>query len=389
MPKRGFAILQKRGEYRYLKLYKSIDNAATGTLYFKSKANGSSIPVNCRKREKMSMTLGEKLRQAREERGITLSEVAEQTRISPQYIESIEHDDYRSLPGGIFNKGFVKSFAKYVGVNEQEALADYSDLITESTATPDDEFKAYKPEVLTDYRTGSSMVPTVIGAVVILALMTGGILFLVNYLRQPAAPPANTAKASNSNSANNAQTDANPTPSNVPDMATLKVEFKAVSQPVSLTAISDGKTTSNVVTAGSSAIFEPKESLKLSYSRSLAQAVQLTINSKNITLPSVPLVPKRNIIEFEINKENIGQIWQSGAISSEVPPANPEQNNNVVTAPPTSVPTPVKPTPQPKPNVTANTAANSTNKPKPTPTVKPQPMLKSTVIPIPPANRPH
>ena len=68
----------------------------------------------------MSMTLGEKLRQAREDRGISLSEVAEQTRISPLYLESIENDDYRNLPGGIFNKGFIKTFAKYVGVDEQD-----------------------------------------------------------------------------------------------------------------------------------------------------------------------------------------------------------------------------------------------------------------------------
>ena len=337
------------------------------------------------------MTLGEKLRQAREERGITLSEVAEQTRISPQYIESIEHDDYRSLPGGIFNKGFVKSFAKYVGVNEQEALADYAGLFAETTTAPDDEFKAYKPEVLTDDRTGSSTMPTVIGAVVILALMTGGILFLVNYLRQPAAPPANTAKASNSNTVNSTQNDDNTTttPSNVPDMATLKVEFKALNQPVPLAATIDGVKSDKNVVAGSPATFTPKESLTLNYNKWNADKVQLTINGKTITLPATPLNPKDKRIEFTISKENIGQIWQSGSISTEVPPANPEQNNNAVTAPPTSVPTPVKPIPQPKPNVAANTTANSTTKPKPTPTVKPQPTLKPTIIRIPPANRPN
>ena len=53
----------------------------------------------------MSLTLGEKLRQAREERGISISEVAEQTRISRQYLECIENNDYKILPGGIFNKG--------------------------------------------------------------------------------------------------------------------------------------------------------------------------------------------------------------------------------------------------------------------------------------------
>ena len=72
----------------------------------------------------MSLTLGEKLRQAREERGISISEVAEQTRISAHYLESIENDDYRPLPGGIFNKGFVKSYAKFIEIDEQEALQD-------------------------------------------------------------------------------------------------------------------------------------------------------------------------------------------------------------------------------------------------------------------------
>ena len=79
----------------------------------------------------MSLTLGEKLRQAREERGISISEVAEQTRISPHYLDSIENDDYRTLPGGIFNKGFVKSYAKYVGIDEQDALVRHeSGLLT-------------------------------------------------------------------------------------------------------------------------------------------------------------------------------------------------------------------------------------------------------------------
>ena len=78
---------------------------------------------------KMALSLGEKLQQAREERGISISEVAEQTRISSHYLEGIEADDYSTLPGGIFNKGFVKSYAKYVGVDEQEALQDYARLV--------------------------------------------------------------------------------------------------------------------------------------------------------------------------------------------------------------------------------------------------------------------
>src|SRR3954452_20562881 len=131
----------------------------------------------------MTLTLGEKLRQAREERGFTVSEVSEQTRISSLYLESIENDDYSILPGGIFNKGFVKSYAKFVGINEQEALLDYSNLISqnEETAAAAEQPKPYRPQVLTDGGQGRSMVPTAITAIVILALMTAGVLWLLRY----------------------------------------------------------------------------------------------------------------------------------------------------------------------------------------------------------------
>ncbi|MEP6788735.1 MAG: helix-turn-helix transcriptional regulator, partial [Acidobacteriota bacterium] len=203
----------------------------------------------------MSLTLGEKLRQAREDKGFSLSEVADQTRISSLYLESIENDDYKILPGGIFNKGFVKSYAKFVGVDEQEALADYSRLISGSAGGDQQELKVYRPEVLTDDRSGASMAPTIIIAVIILALMTGGILFLVDYLRQPASPTvANTASKTNVNPANTpANTET--APAGVPDMAALKVEFKALSEPVSLSATADGKMSTNVVTAGSTVAF--------------------------------------------------------------------------------------------------------------------------------------
>ena len=329
----------------------------------------------------MSLTLGEKLRQAREERGFTLSEVAEQTRISSLYLESIESDDYRILPGGIFNKGFVKSFAKFVGINEQEALADYTLLIAQTTSPDSDDPKVYRPQVLTDDRSGSSMVPTVILAVVILGAMTAGILFLVNYLRQPSAPAVanNTAKTdTNTTPATSANNDS--VPVNMPDMATVKVEFKALSAPVSLTATSDGKTSSNVVTAGSAATFEPKESLKLSYSKSLANVVQLTINGKTIALPAQPVVPKRNVIEFEINKANIGQIWTSGAISADGPTAAPDANAStppvVANTAGTTAPVPIRPTPVPRPNAATNTLT------------KPTPERKPVVTPAPPAMLP-
>ncbi|MEO8073918.1 MAG: helix-turn-helix domain-containing protein [Acidobacteriota bacterium] len=267
----------------------------------------------------MSQTLGEKLRQAREARDITISEVAEQTRISPLYIESIENDDYRILPGGIFNKGFVKSFAKYVGVDEQEALQDYSRLISEQQGSQEEDPKTYRPEVLTDDRVSSSSIPTIIVAVVILGLMTWGILALVRYIQEnPIQTTANDSNNTNNSANVNANSNtagATPTPSNVPLMSDLKVEFKTSGSPISLASTSDGKKVNALVTSEKPANFEPNESLKLGFAKSLAQNAQLTINDKQIKLPSAPDKPNRTIIEFEINKDNIEQIWQNGEIT--------------------------------------------------------------------------
>src|SRR5690349_21087309 len=147
----------------------------------------------------MAESLGEKLRTAREARGVSISEVAEQTRISPLYLEAIDVDNYKSLPGGIFNKGFVRSYAKYVGIDEQEALNDYSRLMAQSTPVEETEFKTYRPEVLTDDRATTSIVPTIIFAAVILGLMTAGILFLVNYIQNQQSEPQIAANMQNQN----------------------------------------------------------------------------------------------------------------------------------------------------------------------------------------------
>jgi len=266
----------------------------------------------------MSLTLGEKLQQAREARGITISEVAEQTRISPLYIESIENNDYRPLPGGIFNKGFVKSYAKYVGVDEMEALQDYTQLILEQEGVQTDEPKTYRPEVLTDERTRSSSITTIIFAVVILGLMTWGILTLVRYIQDnPETLVTNSnANVSNTNiNSGNTANNSNTSTATAPSMGNAKIEFKAVGDAISLTAVNDGKAGNPLIAAGKSALFEPKERLKLSYAKSRAQFAQLTINGKQIALPSVAANPNRNIIEFEIYKDNLAQIWQNEKIS--------------------------------------------------------------------------
>lgn len=264
----------------------------------------------------MSLTLGEKLRQAREARGITISEVAEQTRISALYLESIENNDYRLLPGGIFNKGFVKSYAKYVGLDEKEALLDYAKLTADQGETSESE-KPYRPEVLTDERTRSSSLPTILFAIIILGLMVWGVMALLSYINNSEQSTANTNTNKNTNTNVNANTNANTnaqTPS-APLTGDIKVEFKALNSEVSLTSNSDGKKASGLIQPNVPTTFDLKQSLYLSYSKDQASNVQMTINGKPITLPSQPANPKRNAIEITITKENAPQFYQAGAIT--------------------------------------------------------------------------
>ncbi len=262
----------------------------------------------------MAETLGEKLRQAREERGITISEVAEQTRISPHYLELIEVDDYRTLPGGIFNKGFVKSYAKYVGIDEVEALQDYSKIISNQTGEPDDEPKTYRPEVLTDDRSSSSFLPTLLFAGVILGLMTLGILALVNYLQSE--PSVATSTNTNQANANVSNSSVNPTNTNaaqtLPATDEIKLEFKPLANLINVSATVDGKTSSENVTKENPKTYLGLQSVKLRYYKGFANQVQIMLNGKQITAPPAP--PRGNTIEIEINKTNIAQTLQSGQI---------------------------------------------------------------------------
>lgn len=282
----------------------------------------------------MASTLGEKLREAREARGISISEVAEQTRISALYLEGIEADDYRTLPGGIFNKGFVKSYAKCVGVDEQEALQDYARLVSSQDNLVEEDTKTYRPEVLTDDRSGSFSLLTIIFAIIILGLISWGAYTFAKYYGENQATnavPTPVANNSNDNSQVNSNTAGNNSSFNQPVAVPneIKIELKALQDNTSITYEADGKKQSQLVSPGTPLTLDIKETVLLSYSKYQSANVQMTINGKQITLPSEPESPSRQAIDLVITKDNIGQILQSGKISFET-----SNNANTNTAKP-------------------------------------------------------
>ncbi len=70
-------------------------------------------------------SLGPRLKREREQRKITLDEISLSTKIATRFLLAIEEEHFDQLPGGIFNKGFVRAYARSVGVDEFQAVADY------------------------------------------------------------------------------------------------------------------------------------------------------------------------------------------------------------------------------------------------------------------------
>jgi cytoskeleton protein RodZ len=82
---------------------------------------------------------GDRLRREREMRGITLDEITESTKISRRHLEALEGEHFDQLPGGVFNKGFVRAYARFLGLDEDQAVADYSAASNEQPE-PEDKF---------------------------------------------------------------------------------------------------------------------------------------------------------------------------------------------------------------------------------------------------------
>src|SRR5262249_13043066 len=80
---------------------------------------------------------GASFKKARESKGISLDQIAMDTKISTRFLSAIESEELHLLPGGIFNRGFVRAYAEKVGLDPDQAVADYERLaeVREPTET--------------------------------------------------------------------------------------------------------------------------------------------------------------------------------------------------------------------------------------------------------------
>ncbi|MEA2235575.1 MAG: cytoskeleton protein RodZ [Thermoanaerobaculia bacterium] len=71
-------------------------------------------------------SFGEELRREREIRGISLKEIADATKISKRFLDAIERNDHKTLPAPVFTRGFVREYARYLGLSSEEMVNRYN-----------------------------------------------------------------------------------------------------------------------------------------------------------------------------------------------------------------------------------------------------------------------
>lgn len=69
--------------------------------------------------------LGERLREARESQGISISQAAVETRILQRYLVALEDGDHQHLPGDVYARGFIRNYAEYLALPAEELIEQY------------------------------------------------------------------------------------------------------------------------------------------------------------------------------------------------------------------------------------------------------------------------
>jgi transcriptional regulator with XRE-family HTH domain len=122
---------------------------------------------------------GEHLKDARAQRGVSLRQIADATKISMGVLEALEREDFSRLPGGIFSRAFVRAYALQVGLDPEDTVREF---LVEFERSENEAAEAPRPEVTSDDREfleRQRKAARVLKALVIgLLLLVGAVLLL-------------------------------------------------------------------------------------------------------------------------------------------------------------------------------------------------------------------
>src|SRR3954454_18519006 len=74
-------------------------------------------------------SVGESLRRERRRRNLELDQISHELRISTRFLDAIEEEQFDRLPAGVFAKSFVRQYARYLGLDEDELAAEVQSML--------------------------------------------------------------------------------------------------------------------------------------------------------------------------------------------------------------------------------------------------------------------
>jgi cytoskeleton protein RodZ len=113
-------------------------------------------------------TFGDNLKREREMRGVSLDEISAATRIATRFLQAIENEQWDQLPGGVFNRGFVRAVAHYLGLDEENIVAEYVLAAGDQQSVP--VWTGSPPAVTPE----QPWLAWIVAAVIVVALLAGG-----------------------------------------------------------------------------------------------------------------------------------------------------------------------------------------------------------------------
>jgi len=234
-----------------------------------------------------STPFGDRLKREREMRGVSLDEVSAATRIAPKYLEALENDQWDQLPGGVFNRGFIRSIGRFLGLDVDSLVAEY-DLVTQgqkqsgAASSPPQQFQ-------------KNWTPFVVACVILLVILAGGAFLVAHFgpriisrLRHShgaVSTPAYSSPATASAGAPASTPAVLPSPASPGDPSTDPLELKVeAGKPAGVTIFADDRQIfEGHFEPGDSRRFEAHDNFKITSSE--ASALLLELNGQ--TLPPV------------------------------------------------------------------------------------------------------
>lgn len=129
---------------------------------------------------------GSTLRAARERKGVALREIANRTKISVAVLEALERNDISRLPGGIFGRAFVRSYAAEVGLDPETTIRDFIAQFPHETVTAGHSTSQHADDA-EDFESERKMASTVLWMVLVSVPLTGVVLYFTMSTRSAGA----------------------------------------------------------------------------------------------------------------------------------------------------------------------------------------------------------